>query len=420
MQERIIYTTASYDFFCNYCGGVIPAGEIYRKDDYEDEVGISIGVCIECGKQLRLVPKSFDPARDEFIAPKGPTPQISTVIDKPCDADGFFEHLIEELSFVRFLTVVRLGWYVFLDPSLPREVLRRIGDYGDKLVAERARALMEVWQEVRLQAERERVAPIVAHFESEEILELSAKMAIEGEVKLVKGVVEAGVKIFDDLSELENWYGLFMRHMAGESTSFRHFLSSLKLIASALGEDQGAKLTRVLAYWGGLTSRLDDRLIATAMDVNEQYMQWLSHHPKALGEIAWQAFERVVEEVFSDAGYLVEYTARCRGRSADMMAIRSTGEGKSEAYLVECKRYSSDRRVGLALVNQVLGAKLRANADFAYLVTTSTFTRDVESQAQQLEDLRLRIRDGEAIREWLRHYNVNVNDGTKLIQGWDL
>ena len=45
-------------------------------------------------------------------------------------------------------------------------------------------------------------------------------------------------------------------------------------------------------------------------------------------------------------------------------------------YIIECKKYSKQRKVSIAFVQRLLGVKIANSANKAILVTTSSFTKD--------------------------------------------
>jgi hypothetical protein len=164
---------------------------------------------------------------------------------------------------------------------------------------------------------------------------------------------------------------------------------------------------------------LTPKLIHSVKDVYYEYIEWLKKHPEVLDDIAWEAFEKIVAEIFENRGFQIDLTGRVRNKSADIIALRTDELGIETKYLVECKRYSKSRKVGLDIVNAVIGAKQRANVDHAILVTTSAFTNDVMLQNQRLEDLRLHLRDGRQFYEWLKEYREESKHGIHFLDGWD-
>ena len=148
-------------------------------------------------------------------------------------------------------------------------------------------------------------------------------------------------------------------------------------------------------------------------------MLWLRAHPEVLDRIAWEAFEQIVAEILAGKGFTVDLAGRIRDKTADILAIRTDELGIETKYLIECKRYSKARRVGLDIVNGVLGAATRADVDHALLVTSSSYTRDVERLKPSLSELRLHLRDGEDVLKWLQDYRPRRDGGLWLATNWD-
>jgi HJR/Mrr/RecB family endonuclease len=209
----------------------------------------------------------------------------------------------------------------------------------------------------------------------------------------------------------------FAEVMRGVVRAFEDFT----LIASQSDNQQEKNLFRGLtAAVSDFRSRiikLQPGLIASLHEITREYMEWITKHSNVIDSVAADAFERIVAEVMASNGYDVDITARVRGQSADVLAVQRR-EGGETRYLIECKRYSSDRRVGIAIVNQVLGALARARIQRpihqAILVTSSSFTRDAKSEQAQLRNLDLELRDGDDVREWLRTYKFREDYGLWL------
>lgn len=179
-------------------------------------------------------------------------------------------------------------------------------------------------------------------------------------------------------------------------------------------EHHAIALQSLWARWSRRAAIVAGPLIATEKELHRELMLWLRHHPEAVEEVAWEAFEKIIAEIFASHGFRVELTGRVAGRSADILAIRTDELGVDTRYLIEAKRYQAGRKIGLDVVNQVLGSARRQNVEHAFLVTTSRFTADVEKERVRLGELRLHLRDGEAIKEWLSHYTVRSDGGVWL------
>jgi|GEM_PF-1738725 len=174
------------------------------------------------------------------------------------------------------------------------------------------------------------------------------------------------------------------------------------------------------ADWLRRVKPLTPELISTVRQVRVELIEWLARHPTAISSVAWDAFEKIIAELLASKGFEVELTARTPNASADIIAIRRDKLGVKTRYLVECKRFHDKRRVGLSIVNGVLGAKKRAGVDHALLVTTSDFTRPVRTLEESLRDHRLHLRDGDNVRDWLASYEPTKHGGLWLDTGWNL
>jgi restriction endonuclease Mrr len=109
-------------------------------------------------------------------------------------------------------------------------------------------------------------------------------------------------------------------------------------------------------------------------------------------------FEELIAEIWHNLGYRVELTARTRDGGRDVVAVR-----RAEAevrYLIECKRYDPEHKVGVQFVRALYGVKVDDKATKAFLATTSSFTRDAlkfcENHRWELEP-----RDYEGVSDWL-------------------
>lgn len=134
--------------------------------------------------------------------------------------------------------------------------------------------------------------------------------------------------------------------------------------------------------------------------VNDELLQLIARKPDLLFRISPRRFEEVIAEVFFRNGYEVQLTKATRDGGRDIVAIQKQ-MGIASKYLIECKRYSSARRVSIAVVQRLLGVKIAERANKAILATTSTFTRDARRFAStHLWDLDLK--DYNDILAWVR------------------
>lgn len=158
-----------------------------------------------------------------------------------------------------------------------------------------------------------------------------------------------------------------------------------------------AKLEPVLLYLAPKPVIHQPRLIVEAQ---ASLIERLRHHPRAVYEITPRQFEEVIAEVFARQGFHVELTRATKDGGRDIVAIHEIAGLKSKM-IIECKRYSETNKVGLAIVQRLLGVKVAESANKAILATTSTFTRDaVKFARQHIWDLDLKAYDD--VVTWIR------------------
>lgn len=174
------------------------------------------------------------------------------------------------------------------------------------------------------------------------------------------------------------------------------------------------------SQYDSFTSRianLSDELIDAVKLINEEFIIWLKSNADKSNQIHSDAFEQLTGEILTSHGFDIQFTGRIKNRSADLIAIQKSVQGDDVKYLVECKRYGDSKKVGLDILNAVVGASFRAKTSHAMLVTTSSFTSNVLEAHSELEDFRLDLHDGTQVMEWLSDYEFK-DYGLWLPEGW--
>jgi len=78
-------------------------------------------------------------------------------------------------------------------------------------------------------------------------------------------------------------------------------------------------------------------------------------------------------------------------------------------YLVECKKYSPESKVGVKIVREIYGILQASRATAGLIVTTSYFTRDAREFAEQLR-YQMSLRDYVDVRKWLGTTWLQITD----------
>ena len=137
-------------------------------------------------------------------------------------------------------------------------------------------------------------------------------------------------------------------------------------------------------------------VVSKVQFVNKYLLEAVRHNPSLIYTIQSREFELLVAELLSEQGFSVDVTRRSRDGGVDMWIAENRTIG-SFRYLVECKKYSPENKVGVKIVREVLGTLQASKATAAIIVTTSYFTRDAKEFAEQLR-YQMSLRDYVDIR----------------------
>jgi restriction endonuclease Mrr len=116
-------------------------------------------------------------------------------------------------------------------------------------------------------------------------------------------------------------------------------------------------------------------IIRVSNETWNQLITHLSRSPEDLYRLEPAHFEKLVAELLHREGMEVQLTPKTRDGGRDVLALHNGSAGQ-HLYLVECKRYSPDRPIGVDLVRSLYGAVEQEHATAGLLVTTSRLTQD--------------------------------------------
>lgn len=139
-----------------------------------------------------------------------------------------------------------------------------------------------------------------------------------------------------------------------------------------------------------------------AQAVSDALVEYIARNPSALHELRPRQFEELIAHILEGFGWEVELTPETRDGGYDILAV-SKDLGKSgirTSYLVECKKYRQDRKVGITVARQLLQVKSELRASHAIIATTSDFSVDLYRFASQRLDLD--PRNAQAIIDWCK------------------
>lgn len=117
-------------------------------------------------------------------------------------------------------------------------------------------------------------------------------------------------------------------------------------------------------------------------------------------------FELIVAELLKNKGFEVEITKQTRDGGYDLMAIHDSNGFKNK-YLVECKRFSPNRPVGIEVVRSFMDVIQREYANKGIICTTSYFTSSIIDEKKHLIPYKLELKDRLNLLEWIEDYAIN-------------
>jgi hypothetical protein len=143
------------------------------------------------------------------------------------------------------------------------------------------------------------------------------------------------------------------------------------------------------------------KLITSVVEINRELIAHLAKHPSLLRQLQPRTFEKLVAEIFRNQGFDVTLTPHTRDGGFDVIAARNNPLGE-HVYLIECKRYAQNSKVGVEIVRGLYGTVMERRATKGILATTSYFTKDAVDFATPLR-FQLSLRDYTAVVDWLKN-----------------
>ena len=148
------------------------------------------------------------------------------------------------------------------------------------------------------------------------------------------------------------------------------------------------------------SSRREHRaVIADVVAVSDAFLQRLHKNPGLLYELSPRGFEELVAELLARLDYQITLTPASKDGGKDIYAAKKDDIG-TFLYVVECKKYSPDRPIGVGLVRQLNGVVHAEQATAGILATTSFFTKGAR-EFQKTIPFQMSLKDYFGIQEWL-------------------
>ncbi len=174
---------------------------------------------------------------------------------------------------------------------------------------------------------------------------------------------------------------------------------SLEEVIKIYGQDESLKLFEGFD-WNKKKKQAKKQSTIICPSIELELIGYFKKHPSQLYEISPRKFEEFVAAIFKNHGFDVELTPETRDGGMDIIAVHKSPLTGNTVSLIECKRYSLENRVGIGVVQRLLGNVIQQEAHKGIVVTTSFFTKDAVAVSNQSNNI-LTLNDYSAILSWL-------------------
>lgn len=126
----------------------------------------------------------------------------------------------------------------------------------------------------------------------------------------------------------------------------------------------------------------------------------LARSPRLLHELTPRSFEELVADLLARDGLQPTLTPVSGDGGRDILVYHNSPLGR-HLYLVECKKWSPDRPIGVAVVRQLYGVVSLERATAGLIVSTSSFTKGATDFANTVP-YQMQLRGYEQLLDWLK------------------
>lgn len=127
-----------------------------------------------------------------------------------------------------------------------------------------------------------------------------------------------------------------------------------------------------------------------------------------LYKISPREFEKVVAELLYHNGFEVELTKQTKDNGFDILALKHIGNLSPIKYLVECKRYAPNRKIGVEIIRSFKEVLFTEQANKGIIVTTSYFSHEALKKQKETPYL-LDYKDKDELINWVNNYYKEKN-----------
>jgi restriction system protein len=141
------------------------------------------------------------------------------------------------------------------------------------------------------------------------------------------------------------------------------------------------------------------QIILEVTEVNARLLDAIKNDPSIFYTLGARKFEEIVAELLTQKGYRVSLTPASKDGGFDMYAARKDALGEF-LFLVECKKYAPNHKVGVQLVRALHGVVQNERATAGVIATTSFFTRGAKEFQEDVAH-QMKLADYVELQKWL-------------------
>lgn len=150
----------------------------------------------------------------------------------------------------------------------------------------------------------------------------------------------------------------------------RRILTEIEKVAAVIANSQS---TEQIFHNSSLIE-----IVPAIKEVHSELIKYIAKNPNELYTLRPRLFEELIAEILRSHNWEIELTPETRDGGFDILAIsRDNKTGVKTGFIVECKRYSMERKVGIQVARELLQVKSELSIPSAMIVTSSDFTKGV-------------------------------------------
>lgn len=174
-------------------------------------------------------------------------------------------------------------------------------------------------------------------------------------------------------------------------------------------------LEQQLLYLVGSTKTVSEYASIWVPDVEAEMIAYFGAHPEKMYDLEPRRMEELIAAILRNQGFEVKLTPETRDGGFDMVAARHDIFTGRTTYLIECKRYAPQRKVGVGVVRSLMGIVLAGAANKGIIVTTSFFSEPARQLAEE-HSVHISLKDFSSLKSWLGDYTAGPNN--RLQSDW--